>query len=240
MHDLPDHACFNHAAYVRRGVLRVLPRPHRPDGVVAQRSCCPGWCRAPQPDPHLRPLDQITNLADAARGRRLLEGRAVYGYDGSTRVPQHLPPLSGRADSPTPSRTTRTPFVPTPARRIPGCAHERLPDDATSASSGDDALPEAPDLVSCRSRRQVGSSDAPSERSRTSSAASSDGRLRPARPDRRRFSRSSAPAALAGASSCRWEKETIPHTKRPEETIPGKASTTPPSSTCSAPRVRSW
>lgn len=42
--------------------------------------------------------------------------------------------------------------------------------------------------------------------------------------DRRRFFQIlGASAALAGASSCRWEKENIlPFTKRPEETIPGK------------------
>lgn len=42
--------------------------------------------------------------------------------------------------------------------------------------------------------------------------------------DRRRFFQIlGASAALAGASSCRWERETIlPHTSRPEETVPGK------------------
>ena len=42
--------------------------------------------------------------------------------------------------------------------------------------------------------------------------------------DRRRFMQIlGASAALAGASSCRWEKEQIlPHTRRPEETVPGK------------------
>ena len=43
--------------------------------------------------------------------------------------------------------------------------------------------------------------------------------------DRRRFFQIlGASAALAGASSCRWEREEIlPHVVRPEETIPGKA-----------------
>lgn len=42
--------------------------------------------------------------------------------------------------------------------------------------------------------------------------------------DRRRFFQIlGASAALAGASSCRWERETIlPHKERPEETVPGK------------------
>ena len=42
--------------------------------------------------------------------------------------------------------------------------------------------------------------------------------------DRRRFFQIlGASAALAGASSCRWEKEEIlPYAVRPEETVPGK------------------
>ena len=104
-----------------------------------------------------------------------------------------------------------------------------LLDDATSASSGDDARSPKPRIWQSLSEfegKLPAQGDAPSDE-----VANFVGREFPTDDfdqldsvDRRRFFQIlGASAALAGASSCRWEKETIlPHT-RPEETIPGKA-----------------
>ena len=102
-------------------------------------------------------------------------------------------------------------------------------DDATSAPSGDDARSPKPRIWQSLSEfegKLPAQGDAPSDE-----VANFVGREFPTDDfdqldsvDRRRFFQIlGASAALAGASSCRWEKETIlPYTKRPEETIPGK------------------
>jgi hypothetical protein len=84
VHDLPDFAYFNHSAHVRRGVGCVTchGRVDKMDesGVFQVKTLSMGWCLEchRNPDPHLRPLDEITNMefepADGdpmALGRRL-------------------------------------------------------------------------------------------------------------------------------------------------------------------------
>ncbi len=66
VHDLPDYAYFNHSAHVRRGVSCVSchGRIDQMEVVTQREPLSMGWCLEchRNPEPHLRPLDQITNL----------------------------------------------------------------------------------------------------------------------------------------------------------------------------------
>jgi hypothetical protein len=65
VHDLPDYAYFDHSAHVRRGVgcVECHGRVDRMEVVYQARTLSMGWCLHRDPEPHLRPLDQITNMA---------------------------------------------------------------------------------------------------------------------------------------------------------------------------------
>ncbi|HEY8503900.1 MAG TPA: cytochrome c3 family protein [Gemmataceae bacterium] len=66
VHKLPEYAYFNHAVHVSRGVSCVSC--HGPvnemDVVYQAEPLSMGWCLNchQQPEPHLRPRDQVTNL----------------------------------------------------------------------------------------------------------------------------------------------------------------------------------
>lgn len=66
VHDLPDYAYFNHAAHVRRGVSCVSchGRIDQMEVVKQQEPLSMGWCLDchRNHEPHIRPLDQVTNL----------------------------------------------------------------------------------------------------------------------------------------------------------------------------------
>ncbi len=66
VHDLADYAYFNHSAHVRRGVSCVSchGRIDQMDVVKQEKSLSMGFCLDchRNPEPHLRPLDQVTNL----------------------------------------------------------------------------------------------------------------------------------------------------------------------------------
>ena len=67
VHDLPDYAYFNHSAHVNRGVSCVSchGRVDQMDVVSQAQPLSMAWCLDCHRDPakHLRPLDEITNLA---------------------------------------------------------------------------------------------------------------------------------------------------------------------------------
>jgi hypothetical protein len=67
IHDLPDYAYFNHAAHVNRGVgcASCHGRIDRMEVVYQQETLSMGWCLEchRNPQKHIRPLDQITNMA---------------------------------------------------------------------------------------------------------------------------------------------------------------------------------
>ena len=67
VHDLPDYVYFNHSAHVSRGVSCVSchGRIDRMEVVYQAKPLSMGWCLEchRHPEPNLRPLDQITNLA---------------------------------------------------------------------------------------------------------------------------------------------------------------------------------
>lgn len=74
VHDLPDFAYFNHSAHVRRGVACVSchGRVDTMDetGVYQDQPLSMGWCLDchRNPEPHLRPVDQVTNMNFHAPG----------------------------------------------------------------------------------------------------------------------------------------------------------------------------
>ena len=66
VHDLPDHAYFNHAAHVNKGVgcVECHGRVDLMDVVQQVQPLSMGWCLEchRDPGPRLRPLDQVTNM----------------------------------------------------------------------------------------------------------------------------------------------------------------------------------
>ena len=91
VHDLPDFVYFDHSAHVRRGVgcVSCHGRVDKMDQVRQVGRLSMGWCLEchRHPEPHLRPLDRITDLDwvpeedPAGLGRRL---REQYNIDPST------------------------------------------------------------------------------------------------------------------------------------------------------------
>jgi hypothetical protein len=88
VHKLPEHAYFNHRAHVRAGVGCVSCHGHIEEMDVVQQAepLSMGWCLEchRNPQPHLRPLSEITNMTwkptrdPAARARQLAELRPVH------------------------------------------------------------------------------------------------------------------------------------------------------------------
>lgn len=66
VHDLPDYAFFNHSAHVTKGVgcATCHGRVDTMETVYQAEPLSMGWCLDchRNPDPNLRPLDQITNM----------------------------------------------------------------------------------------------------------------------------------------------------------------------------------
>ncbi|MCB9917519.1 MAG: cytochrome c3 family protein [Planctomycetes bacterium] len=90
IHDLPDYAYFNHASHVTRGVgcKSCHGRIDQMERVYQQEPLSMAWCldchRAPEK--HLRPLDQITNMAWAPENQLELglQLKNEYGIKTST------------------------------------------------------------------------------------------------------------------------------------------------------------
>lgn len=86
VHDLPDYAYFNHAAHVNRGVSCVSchGRIDQMEVVEQVEPLSMGWCLEchRNPNPHLRPLDQITNLGwTPPEGDDSWQEQLVYGFE---------------------------------------------------------------------------------------------------------------------------------------------------------------
>lgn len=78
VHDLPDYVYFDHSAHVLRGVgcVSCHGRVDRMEQVSQVERLSMGWCLEchRNPEPHLRPLDAVTNL-----GWTTSEDRQVLG-----------------------------------------------------------------------------------------------------------------------------------------------------------------
>ncbi|MBD3268195.1 cytochrome C [bacterium] len=66
VHDLPDYAYFNHSAHVTRGIgcVSCHQRVDKMVQVFQAETLSMGWCLDchRNPEPHLRPLDKITDM----------------------------------------------------------------------------------------------------------------------------------------------------------------------------------
>jgi hypothetical protein len=66
VHDLPDYAYFDHSAHVTRGVgcVSCHQRVDKMEVVFQAEPLSMGWCLEchRNPEPHLRPLDKITDM----------------------------------------------------------------------------------------------------------------------------------------------------------------------------------
>lgn len=80
IHNLPDYVYFNHGAHVSRGVgcVECHDRIDRMEVVYQAAPLSMGWCLDchRNPDAHLRPPDQVTNMEWRPPGG---ESRAAYG-----------------------------------------------------------------------------------------------------------------------------------------------------------------
>ncbi len=74
VHDLPDYAYFDHSAHVTRGIgcASCHGRVDKMERVWQHEALSMGWCLDchRNPEDHLRPLDQITNMAWAPDNQR--------------------------------------------------------------------------------------------------------------------------------------------------------------------------
>ena len=67
VHDVPDHAHFNHSIHVNVGIgcTTCHGRVDRMEVVMKSESMSMGWCLDchNNPGPHLRPVEEVTNMA---------------------------------------------------------------------------------------------------------------------------------------------------------------------------------
>lgn len=87
VHDLPDYVYFDHSAHVRRGVgcVSCHGRIDQMEKVYQAEPLSMSWCLEchRNPEQHLRPLDQITNMTyqaedQEAEGARLRELNNIH------------------------------------------------------------------------------------------------------------------------------------------------------------------
>lgn len=80
VHDLPDYAFFDHSAHVRRGVgcVSCHGRVDRMEVVEQEAPLSMGWCLDchRRPEAHLRPPEQVTDMAWVPSGDPAAAGRA--------------------------------------------------------------------------------------------------------------------------------------------------------------------
>lgn len=101
VHRLPDYVYFNHSAHVTRGVSCVSchGRVDKMEVVYQQETLSMGWCLDchRNPEQHIRPVDQVTNLAWLPDGvnladdpEKILEAKKKVGAEERAR--RHLNP----------------------------------------------------------------------------------------------------------------------------------------------------
>ena len=86
VHDLPDYVYFNHSAHVTRGVgcVECHDRVDKMEVVYQAEPLSMGWCLDchRDPEPRLRPVEEITNMAWApAEDRRTVGARLREQYN---------------------------------------------------------------------------------------------------------------------------------------------------------------
>jgi hypothetical protein len=86
VHDLPDYVYFNHSAHVTRGVgcVECHDRVDKMEVVYQAEPLSMGWCLDchRDPEPRLRPVEEVTNMAWApAEDRRTVGARLREQYN---------------------------------------------------------------------------------------------------------------------------------------------------------------
>jgi menaquinone reductase, multiheme cytochrome c subunit len=86
VHKLPDYVYFNHQAHVTAGVSCVSCHG-RVDQMIEVKQVQPlsmGWCLDchRNPAPHLRPVEQVTNLAWQPEGDGVALGKQIIAAKG--------------------------------------------------------------------------------------------------------------------------------------------------------------
>jgi hypothetical protein len=86
VHDLPDYVYFNHSAHVTRGVgcVECHDRVDKMEVVYQAKPLSMGWCLDchRDPEPRLRPVEEITNMAWVpAEDRRTVGARLREQYN---------------------------------------------------------------------------------------------------------------------------------------------------------------
>jgi hypothetical protein len=86
VHDLPDYVYFDHSAHVSRGVgcVECHGRVDKMEQVYQVHTLSMGWCLDchRNPDPHLRPLDEVTHMAWAPPADRAELGARIRERHG--------------------------------------------------------------------------------------------------------------------------------------------------------------
>lgn len=81
VHDLPDFVYFNHSAHVTRGIgcVSCHGRVDRMETVSQEERLSMGWCLDchREPDAHIRPVEEITNMTWEPQGDRAEFGRRL-------------------------------------------------------------------------------------------------------------------------------------------------------------------
>lgn len=93
VHDLPDYTYFDHGAHVQRGIgcASCHGRVDRMDVVAQVETLSMGWCLDchRNPEPNLRPLSEVTNMAWVPNEDPTVLGKRLRSqYD--IRPPAHL------------------------------------------------------------------------------------------------------------------------------------------------------
>jgi hypothetical protein len=95
VHDLPDYAYFNHSAHINKGIgcVSCHGRVDQMDVVYQAEKLSMGWCLDchRNPEKHLRPLGEVTNMAwippegdQLAVGLKLKQEYGIRGEDYMT------------------------------------------------------------------------------------------------------------------------------------------------------------
>jgi cytochrome c7-like protein len=93
VHNLPDHAFFDHQVHIAAGVgcVSCHGRIDRMEVVTQAQPLSMGWCldchRAP--NEHIRPVSQVTNMGWAADPNNENERRVIAGLQARATPPEH-------------------------------------------------------------------------------------------------------------------------------------------------------
>jgi hypothetical protein len=90
VHDLPGYVYFDHSIHVNKGIgcVSCHGRVDQMASIVQVNTLTMGWCLGchRNPEPNLRPRDQITSMTWAPEGDRAALGRELAAQYGTRRL----------------------------------------------------------------------------------------------------------------------------------------------------------